>query len=678
MKKTIYKMINIKDVPEFLAVRLKDALKQMPEKPAVITTSAWQGERKACRRRSPVPVSEWAERHRYVTRGPFEGQRFKRNTVPYAGPIMDASFHKSVEEIVICAADQVAKSFIVDTCVGYAADRAPGPVLIVYPDENTAGEAMTDRIGPMLTMSPRLNSYKRGSRDDNTVKRINLIHMQIYAAWARSPIALANRSIKYLILDETDKYPPLAGLKEADPVSKAEKRVRTFRYGRKIWKCSTPTIEAGVIWTELNSCQAVFEYHVTCPDCGAEQLMEFEQIKWPEDERDPVRVKFEGLAHYVCPHCGSCWTNTKRDAAVRWGKWIAMHKTPDGKKELKGGPSTSSGQAGLELFEYLKKYNPGKIGFHIPSWISPFISISDAAAAFLKSLRDKTALKDFRNSHAALPWLDYTEERKEDRILLLKDDRPAGIVPGGDVISCLTAGIDTQDNGLWYEIRAWGWPDEDLTLTSWQVRFGYLDGKGFAGIKKILTEDRYKDTEGKEYFVALALQDAMGHRTADVYDFCRLNRRFIIPTQGVDTRRMTSPHTWSNIEFYPGGKKPIPGGLKLIRFDATHYKNKLANKLEINPEDPGAWILCAETTEEWARHMCAEYVDDKTGLWVCPENRANHGWDCSVLNLVAAEIAGVKYMRRQKSEAGSQKSETGDQRKNKRWIPKKDGWMKKR
>lgn len=52
----------------------------------------------------------------------------------------------------------------------------------------------------------------------------------------------------------------------------------------------------------------------------------------------------------------------------------------------------------------------------------------------------------------------------------------------------------------------------------------------------------------------------------------------------------------------------------------------------------------SETTETWARHMCAEYTDEK-GLWQCPENKANHGWDCSVYNLVAADILGVRFWR---------------------------------
>ncbi|MBN2061691.1 MAG: phage terminase large subunit family protein [Deltaproteobacteria bacterium] len=577
-------------------------------------------ERRTYRRRKRIPVSSWAERHRIVTMGPLEGSRYKKETVPYTAGIMDASFFPSVQEIVICAADQVGKSFIVDTCIGYAIDRDSGPCLYVYPNEDTAGENSRDRIQTMITKSPRLRSYMTGNTDDMAVNRIKLAHMQIYMAWAHSAIKLANKSIRYTVFDETDKYPETAGKREADPISKGEKRGRTYRYGRKVWKVSTPTVEKGPIWSELNSCQVIFDYHVCCPECKNMQSMEFENIKWPEGERDPEKVEYENLAYYVCPHCGSVWSDLKRDAAVKMGEWVS--------RDDKTG-----------LFRYLNRHRPKKIGFHLPSWVSRFVGISEVAAAFLKGLADKNKLKDFLNSHKAEPWKDYTQEREENRILLLRDDRPRGIVPGGGIVSCLLAGVDTQDDGFWYEIGAFGW---GMDLESWQVREGYVTT--FSALEKVLFEDVYMDADENRYVVHLVIQDAMGHRTSEVYDFTRRHRGIVIPSQGVDTYRMTQPHKWSNQEFYPGTNKPIPGGVKLLRFDVNYYKNILAGKLEIHPDDPGTWHLHRETTEEWARHLCAEFINER-GMWECPEGRPNHGWDCSVLRILAADILGVRFWK---------------------------------
>jgi len=76
--------------------------------------------------------------------------------------------------------------------------------------------------------------------------------------------------------------------------------------------------------------------------------------------------------------------------------------------------------------------------------------------------------------------------------------------------------------------------------------------------------------------------------------------------------------------------------------DTHHYKDQLATKLRLKPDNPGAYHLHMDTTEEFARQMCAEYVDDRR-LWRCPNNKANHYWDCSVMELVAADLLQLKF-----------------------------------
>jgi phage terminase large subunit GpA-like protein len=111
--------------------------------------------------------------------------------------------------------------------------------------------------------------------------------------------------------------------------------------------------------------------------------------------------------------------------------------------------------------------------------------------------------------------------------------------------------------------------------------------------------------------------------------------------------RQTQPHRYSNIEFYPNTNKPIPGGVKLLQANANYYKNILSSKLDILPGDPGAWHLNAEAADEWAKQMCAEHINDETGLWECPDNVKNHAWDVSYMQLVAADVLGVKFWRKE-------------------------------
>jgi phage terminase large subunit GpA-like protein len=582
-------------------------------------------------KRRPMRVSKWSEKHRVLTMSTLPGP-WRNDVTPYLAGIMDAAGFSSVEDMVLCKAPQVGGSEAANNFVGYCIDRMPGPVLYVYPDEQTAKENSNDRIQPMIEHSPRLKEYITGRMDDLASFRINLIHMPIYLAWARSASRLANKPIRHLIFDETDKYPDTTGKREADPISLGEKRTTTYEGRRKRWKLSSPTTWAGVIWQSLLIVQALFAYWVRCPFCGGMQVMVFEQIKWPEDERDPERVKNEKLASYECEHCRALWKDTDRDKAVRSGIW--RHQ-PGGWQ----GRQNGTWQRGLTLNRYLIRHRPKSVGFHMPAWLSRFVSLSETAGAFLRGLKNKIKLRDFMNGHKAEPWIAYEVTRTEDAILALRDDRPRGVVPCDGVVAGLTAGVDTQDYGFYYEIDAWGY---GMAADSWQVREGFAPS--FAALEQILWKDHYADKDGKRYVVQFTVMDAMGHRTVPVYDWCRMRTGRVIAFKG--EQRMNQPIAYTQIDYYPGTKKPIPGGLRLLRGNVTHYKNELSRRLQIASADPGAWHLHSEATVEWARQMTAEYVDDK-GLWQCKSGMANHAWDVSVYALIAADVIGIKYRRKE-------------------------------
>ena len=576
-----------------------------------------QPERRVMRRKKAIRPSVWAEKYRVLPDNAAEPGPWKNWRLPYAAGIMDASFFESVQEIIVCAAPQTGKSEINYTCLGYATDRRPGNALIVFPDENTAKDNSKDRIQPMFEDSPRLREYLTGYTDDMGAVKIKLQNAIFYMAWANSAARLANRPLPYVVLDEEDKYPETATKREGSPTDLAKKRTRTFAHMRKIWRTSSPSVETGPIWKALTEeCQLVFDFWVRCPKCGAWQKMMFEQIKWPKEIRDPIIMKTEQKCWYECVKCNGKWDNVDRDLAVRSGEWRDRDKS-------------------RSLMTALNSVKPVTIGFHIPSWLSPFVKLWEVAHAFLEGLKDRIKMRDFRNGHTAEPSRTISVARSYDRILSLADDRPKGVVPGGGQVACLLAGCDTQDDGLFYEIRAFGY---GLERPSWCIREG--KAPTFDALAQILWRDQYKDLNGNIYPVRLTLQDAMGHRASEVYDFCRMHRGQILPTMGNQT--MAQPFAYSNREFYPGTKKPIPGGIQLVRFDTNYFKNQLAGILEIENGDPGCWYYHSEITVDWARQMTVEGINEK-GVWENPHNRPNHAWDCATLLLLAHELLGVAF-----------------------------------
>ena len=596
-------------LPPSLALWLRQRMAERLEGKLTVATRFSKGERAAMKRRRAVPISAWAEKHRVLEMSAIRG-RWRNVFTPYLTGIMDVSGLPGVETVIICKSPQTGGSECGHNIVGYCIDRLPGPVMYVFPDELTARENAKDRIIPMIEASPRLRQYMTGYGDDASSLRINLLHMPIYLGWSGSVSRLGNKPIRILILDELDKYKNPKN--EASSESLAEKRTTTWRTRRKVVKISTPTTEDGPIWKALiEEAGARFDFWVRCPHCGFFQHMDFERIAWPgkDEEKSPdaETVLAKRLATYACEYCGTVWDDGDRDRAVRGGEW--RERT-----------------SGLELMAHATVHRPVKVGFHIPAWLSYFVSLSEVAHAWLKYKESGKLddLKNFRNQYAAEPWVESHAARSEDAILALCDDRPRGKVPGPvdgkERVSVLLATVDN-----------------------------------LAALEEILFGSVYADPDGREYAVKAAMIDAMGGRTAEVYRWAVRHRGRVFPWQGV--RSMAQPYTPSHQEYFPdakGNKVKIPGGLMLYRCDVTFFKSDLAFKLGIHPDDPGAFHLHANDggqLEQYAKELCAEVWDDEKQGWENPANKPNHFWDCEVMQRAFAFILNVRHRRRPDEEA---------------------------
>ena len=121
------------------------------------------------------------------------------------------------------------------------------------------------------------------------------------------------------------------------------------------------------------------------------------------------------------------------------------------------------------MAKYLETYHPKKIGFHLPAWISYFVTLSESAAAFLRGLNNRTKMKDFRNNSAAEPWQEYEVLAKQEdtQILECKADFAPQTIPESAV--ALTAGVDLHKAGFPYVVRAWA-----KDFTSRNIDHGHL------------------------------------------------------------------------------------------------------------------------------------------------------------------------------------------------------------
>jgi len=572
-------------------------------------------------------ITEWSDRRRKLAKGasPEPGQ-YRSSRTPYLIEIMDELSPTSpTEEVVAVKPTQTGFTEVGNNLLFCVADLYPAPCIFGMPTDQLVERHVKKKINPSLRAMGNLGGK---IKDPRTRDAGNTMRLKEFPGgnWTftgcNSPVASRSDSVRFLVRDDYDGWIAEAGA-EGDPGELMKKRTDAYGRRRKIYTNSTPTVK------DRSKIQAEFDtssqghYSVPCPCCGFLQFLE-----WGGTDVD-FGIKFERdadgqvtAAWYVCRDCGARIKEHEKtwmmdpDNGARF-----IHKYPDRKKR----------------------------GFKINGLYSPvgWVSWVTIAQEFVDSKGKPGKRKVWHNTRMADVWTEYERIRTEDAILVLRDDRPRGRVPGGGVVAGVFGSVDTQDDGYWYRIRAFGFGGADLTKESWGIREGFV--RTDADLEQVLFRDVYMDADGVQYVVQLAIIDALGHRTADVYKFCLKHRGRIFPSFGRQT--MTAPYSWTNLEWWPGTKKAIPGGLRGINVNTKYFKDELSSLLSIEPDDPGAWHENAEFTRDMAQHMTAEYINAK-GHWECPGGKANHLWDCAVLSLVAHEISGIKY--RPKPEAGNE------------------------
>jgi phage terminase large subunit GpA-like protein len=581
-----------------------------------------------------LTVSEWAERYRLLDSktsampGPWRNRK-----TPYLVGIMDEILNYESEEVIFCKCTQVGGSEAMLNMIGYIIQQDPAPTMVVYPTDKLAESISDNRLQPMIKTSPSLSELYREFQSQKLELQFSGMYLSLVGS--NSPSSLASKAIKYLMLDEVDKYPSNTK-KEADPIALARERTKTFA-NRKIYMTSTPTLREGHIWKALENADLEKHYFVPCPHCGEMIELQFNQIKWPDKEGLTYTERAD-MAVYVCQECGCTIQDYQKDKMLQEGEWRIVKQNTTNKK---------------------------KVAFWINTLYSPFVRFSEIALEFLNSKDDPERLQNFKNSWLAEPWEDMATHMDEDMVLERQTDTPEFVVP--DWAKMLTAGVDVQKDCMYYDIRAWG----DY-ITSQSVTHG--QARDFADIDRVMNAT-YKNASGDPYQVMLCLVDS-GYNADDTYEFCVERMDWAMPVKG-SSNPMTSHYRISTVNR-PGTKGD---GIQLIMTDGDKYKDMIASRLH-KPVGTGSWMVYQGCDREYARQLTAEHkVNVRSNgrvvqKWVPKAQHIdNHYLDCACYSLAAADIMGVRSFvtLQQENEKPEQRNE--DSTPEEAWIQANEDWI---
>jgi phage terminase large subunit GpA-like protein len=577
-----------------------------------------------------ITVSEWAEKYRMLDSktsaipGPWSN-----DITPYLVGVMDEFNNYETQKIIFVKPTQVGGTEALQNMIGYIVMQDPAPTMIVYPTEALAKSVSENRLQPMLKITPEL--AKRFDENSQLLE-LQFDGMYLTLAGSNSPSGLSSKPIRFVLMDEVDKYPGSSG-KEADPIKLAIERTKTF-HDKKIYITSTPTLKTGHIWKEKESADIEKHYFVPCPHCGEYIELKFSNIRFP-DEEDMSYIDRAEFATYVCQECGCIITDADKNNMIRHGEWrIVRHNT-----------------------KYVRS-----VVFWINTLYSPFVRWADIVKEFLTTKDDPETFQNFINSWLAEPWEDTKLKTSAELVLERQTELPEYIVPSWAKL--LTAGVDVQESSLYWSIRAWG----DY-LTSQNVAHG--QALSFDDIDNVMNA-QYMNENGEPMIVNLCLVDS-GDQTDMVYDFCATHSDYALPVKG-SSHAQLSNYKLSKVNR-PDSKAM---GITLVLVDGGAYKDMIVGRMQ-RPNGRGSWMVYKGCDMEYATQVTAEHkVSVKRGnttkqVWQTKTNHAdNHYLDTEVYNAAAADILGVRQLHLMNEE-----NVTVPEYKlpEEQWIEKNENWL---
>ncbi len=521
-------------------------------------------------------ISEWADQFMRLPSVSSESGRWRTSRFPFMREIMDClSPSDPHREVVFMKPVQISGTSVGVCWMGYTIHRVPCNMLVVEPTVDLGKKLSRQRIDPMIDLVPEVServSVRRSRDTGNTTFEKEFMGGRIVITGANSGVGLRFMSAKHLMLDEVDGYPAdVDG--EGDPVSKAEKRVATFP-NHKIFKLSTPKKkDTSVIEREyLSSDQR--RYHVPCPFCDHGQVLSWEGLTWKQGKPE--------TAEYLCEQCQHLIPEFRKTDFLSRGQWMTQLTERDW-------TFTARRKAGFHINLLYQPY-----GF-VHSW--PYLAAEWTDIAHSKN---RERLQTFINDYWAETWEESLGEKLDYKELWNRREiYPAPVPTEAKVI---TAFVDTQDDRLEGEIRAWG-PGRESWGLGYRVFLGSPGDKSPDGVWAKLDEwlqQTFPHPSSGNMGITMAGIDSGGHFTQEVYDFVRPRQsRGILATKGSSQR---------GAHLLAGRHKQKEAGIWLHHIGTDSAKDNIFANLKLTDPGPGYlhWPNLIAYDEEYFQQVCSE------------------------------------------------------------------------
>jgi phage terminase large subunit GpA-like protein len=416
---------------------------------------------------------------------------------------------------------------------------------------------------------------------------------------ANSPRGFRRRTARVVVLEEVDGYPPSAGT-EGDQIKLAERRADTFQHRAKVYINSTPTLKGFSRIEDQFVRSDQRRYFVACPDCGHEQTLVWQNLKWDDGRPD--------TAAYACAGCGVLIPEREKFGMVAGGHWV------------KTAPEWSTA------------------GFHINALYSPWVAWRKLAEEWIDAQGDLAKLQVFVNTALGETWEDRGGGL-DPRVLESRREAYGAEVP--NQVGLLTCGVDVQHDRLEYIVRGWGHAEE-----SWLIAHGVVLGDtGKPDVWADFERERareYRNAAGNALQIAVTCVDTGDGNNVDAaYRYCK-------PRYGLRVYA-TKGSSRPGAPLLP--RRPTTnnkGKVRLFLIGTDTAKDEIYSRLKLSIPGPRYMHVPDWISDDYFAQVTSEKVvrENVNGRWVkrykLPPKARNEALDCEVLAFAAMRLAPWK------------------------------------
>ena len=565
-----------------------------------------------------MTVSEFAEKNVILQEGACRGQKFSYRNRPYFREPSDAmgdNLHNC--RVVIVSPTQLGKTSAFLNYLFYMITYSPDNCLVILDSNKTAEKLSRVRIRPFLRDQAKLASLQKGASNledkSSSVSNISITGgKNILIGSARSASDLCSFSAKYLLCDETSRYPEVLD-KEGDPITLAMQRSETYTRSMAILT-STPTTEDCTIWQHYKL-GTQNRWSVIC-ECGHYMPVDYKDIDFTDIE----------CPTYACPKCGTVYD----EYTVQYKLKHAY--APDANPE-----------------PFRDSYGRVCKSYHIPGTLCP-------ERYTWKYLREKElaarqtgagGYQSFVNTSLGevyYPGIDESidvNKMIQCRRYFDKDHIPKWV-------QFVTCGIDTQDNRFELIVIGSDKSRKHICFIERKIITGDLrQSQVWTDLLNHLNDFRCTTRDGRVLPIQISCIDSGGHFTQDVYAFCLRSPR-LRPIKGLGSCDSSKDLIYKvsdvPVKAYANGS----GRIQLTIVNVNYAKDIIREqmlKIQSNYKESD-WVISSNLDAQFDviffDQMNAEFRETyQQGRyrWVCKPGVRNEALDCTVYALTAVDIA---------------------------------------